>query len=153
VIAQGFGPGASVRVRGEATEQRARRDSQGARFVHFATHGLLDDERPLYSALVLSRPTASELAEDPYLDELLEVHEMFSLRLGAEAVVLSACQTGLGLISEGEGMVGMARALFFAGARSVIVSLWPVPDAATSELMQSFYRRLREGEAVVEALQ
>ena len=151
-IAKGFGAEASAYVRGKATERRARLESRGARFVHFATHGLLDDERPLYSALALSQPTKAELAEDPSLDELLEVHEMFSLELGAEAVVLSACQTGLGKISDGEGMVGMTRALFFAGARCVLVSLWPVDDEATSELMQSFYRRIREGGAVVEAL-
>ena len=151
-IAQQFGARARHYVRDDVTEARIRAEAPNARFVHFATHGLIDDEEPLYSALALSRPTAAELSEDPDLDDLLEAHEMFSLRLAAEVVVCSACRTGLGRVNAGEGMVGMTRALLFAGARSVVVSLWSVDDHATADLMLAFYRHLAAGKPVAPAL-
>jgi CHAT domain-containing protein len=151
-IAEAFGERGSAYLREQATEYRAMRRSEGARFVHFATHGLIDDERPLYSGLALAPPEEEELTKVPHLDDMLQAYEMFSLRLTAEAVVCSTCQSGLGKLHEGEGMVGMTRALFFAGARCVVVSLWPVDDRATSELMQAFYRAIREGRSVAEAL-
>ena len=123
----------------EATEQRAKRESAGHRYVHFATHGLLDDRNPLYSGLALAPPTPAERAEEDGLDDLLQVYELFALKLSAELVVCSACQTGQGEIRAGEGLVGMSRALFFAGARCVVVSLWPVPDRPTQRLMERLY--------------
>ena len=152
-IAAEFGSAAEYHLREDATEHRARTRAPLARFVHFATHSLLDDQRPLNSGLVLAPPSDAELADDSGLDDMLQAFEMFSLRLSAEVVVCSACQTGLGTMRAGEGMVGMSRALFFAGARSVVVSLWPVQDEPTSELMQELYRHLRNGSPTAEALQ
>jgi CHAT domain-containing protein/tetratricopeptide (TPR) repeat protein len=142
----------NVYLREWATEHNAKKKTASARFVHFATHALIEDEHPLYSGLALAPPAAEELREDEHLDDMLQAHELFSLRLSAEAVVCSACQTGLGGIRQGEGLVGFARALFFAGARCVVVSLWSVDDEATSVLMQGFYRRIRDGRPVAEAL-
>jgi CHAT domain-containing protein len=152
-IAAEFGDAAEHHLRKDATEHRARTRAPLARFVHFATHSLLDDQRPLNSGLVLAPPSEAEMRDDGGLDDMLQAFEMFSLRLSAEVVVCSACQTGLGTMRAGEGMVGMSRALFFAGARNLVVSLWPVQDEPTSELMQELYRHLRNGSPTAEALQ
>jgi CHAT domain-containing protein len=152
-IARTVGAGAASYLGPDATEHRVKSECAGYRYVHFATHGLLDDENPLYSGLALAPPRPEERAgsDDP-LDDMLQVWEMFGLRLSAELVVCSACDTGRGRIHAGEGLVGMSRALFFAGARCVIVSLWPVPDAATSRIMTELYRQLGAGRPVVDAL-
>jgi CHAT domain-containing protein/tetratricopeptide (TPR) repeat protein len=138
----------------EATEYRAKAEVGGHRLVHFATHGVLDDRNPLYSGLVLASPTSGELARDPDLDDFLQAYEMFGLPLrAAEVVVCSACQTGLGLVQDGEGLVGLSRALLYAGARCVVLSLWPVPDLPTARLMARFYEGMRGGKGVAAALQ
>jgi CHAT domain-containing protein len=78
--------------------------------------------------------------------------EIFNLDLNADLVVLSACQTGLGRLVKGEGMIGLTRAFMYAGASSVVVSLWKVQDYSTAALMKSFYRHLRAGKGKAEAL-
>jgi CHAT domain-containing protein len=111
------------------------------RYVHFATHGYLDSERPDLSAIVLSLVDREGKPQDGFL----RTHEIYNLNLPAELVVLSACQTGLGKDIKGEGLVGLTRGFMYAGARRVVVSLWNVNDKATAELMQHFYRgMLRE---------
>jgi len=106
------------------------------RYVHFATHGYLDSERPDLSALVLSLVDEKGEAQDGFL----RAHEIYNLDLPAELVVLSACETGLGKDVKGEGLVGLTRGFMYAGARRVIVSLWNVNDKATAELMERLYR-------------
>lgn len=134
----------------EASEERAKAVGRDARIVHFATHGFVDDRSPFDSGLVLSIP--EELAEGRD-NGLLQVWEIFeSVRLDADLVVLSACETGIGEIRGGEGIIGLTRAFQYAGARSVLASLWRVEDEATAELMQRFYRHLRAGKAKDEAL-
>ena len=119
------------------------------RYVHFATHGLLDSERPGLSALVLSLVDEQGKAQDGFL----RANEIYNLNLPAELVVLSACQTGLGKEIKGEGLVGLTRGFMYAGAARVVVSLWSVSDKATSELMGEFYRKmLKEGQRPAEAL-
>jgi Uncharacterized protein conserved in bacteria len=78
-------------------------------------------------------------------DGFLHLHDIFNLNLPAELVVLSACQTGLGKETKGEGLVGMTRGFMYAGARRVVVSLWSVDDVATSEIMPKFYQKMLEG--------
>ena len=121
----------------DATEEGVRRASAGGtyRFVHFATHGLIDDNRPDYSALALTRPDASTRPGEG----LLQASEIFNLSFDSELVVLSACETGLGQLVQGEGMVGLTRAFMYAGARSVMASLWAVSDESTAALMGTFY--------------
>jgi CHAT domain-containing protein/tetratricopeptide (TPR) repeat protein len=108
------------------------------RIVHFATHSLLNSEHPELSGLVLSLVDEQGKPQDGFL----RMHEIFNLRLPAELVVLSACQTGLGKELKGEGLVGLTRGFMYAGAARVVASLWEVNDAATAELMKRFYRRM-----------
>lgn len=97
---------------------------------------MLDESTPELSGLRLAR--AGDSAEDG----LLQVRDVFNLELHADLVVLSACQTGVGKEVAGEGLIGMTRAFLYAGAASVVVSLWQVDDESTSDLMVSFYRQL-----------
>ena len=112
------------------------------RYVHFATHGLLDSERPGLSSLVLSMVDAEGKQQNGFL----RANDIYNLKLPAELVVLSACQTGLGKEIKGEGLVGLTRGFMYAGAARVVVSLWSVNDKATSDLMTKFYQKmLKEG--------
>jgi CHAT domain-containing protein len=110
----------------------------GYRYVHFATHGYLDSERPGFSALVLSMVDERGNPQDGFL----RANDIFNLTLPADLVVLSACQTGLGKEIKGEGLVGLTRGFMYAGAARVVVSLWSVSDKATSELMARFYEKM-----------
>ena len=116
-----------------------------ARILHFATHGLIDETRPERSGLVLT-------ADPPRDDGLLQTRDIYGLRLEADLVTLSACETALGQNVTGEGMIGLTRAFFYAGARSVVASLWDVEDASTARLMQRFYANIRHGESIDAAL-
>lgn len=128
----------------KATESEVVRRLSGAPLVHLATHGFA------YSGEAKARSSFVALAPDSTDDGLLTVGEILDnpkLRLTADLVVLSACQTGLGNLKESEGTVGLQRAFLAKGARSVLVSLWNVSDDATSALMSAFYRHwLRDGD-------
>lgn len=108
------------------------------RIVHFATHGIIDTEHPELSALVLSTVDPEGRPRSGFL----RLPEIYNLDLDADLVVLSGCRTALGAEVAGEGLVGIARGFFAAGARHLIASLWQVQDKATAELMDRFYRRL-----------
>lgn len=105
------------------------------RVVHFATHGVLDTRRPDLSGLVLSQLDEQGHARDGFL----RLEDIYHLKLDADLVVLSGCETALGESLRGEGIVGLTRGFFYAGASQVLASLWPVRDRATAELMQRFY--------------
>ena len=111
------------------------------RIVHFATHGLLNGEHPELSGIVLSLVDEQGRERDGFL----RLHEIYNLRLPAELVVLSACQTALGKQVRGEGLVGLVRGFMYAGAERVVASLWKVDDEATAELMKLFYERMLKG--------
>ncbi len=113
------------------------RDLQGYQFVHLATHGLLNADHPESSGLLLSL-----VGNPPEMDGFLRTREIFNLRLGSPIVMLSACKTGLGQLRKGEGLIGLTRAFVYAGAKDVGVSLWPVDDNSTAQLMSGFYSRL-----------
>lgn len=131
----------------EAREEQVKTaDLSRYRYVHFAAHGLIDEEHPARSGIVLSAPGESKE------DSVLQVGEVVRLKLNADLVTLSACRTGLGKLLNGEGMIGLTRAFLYAGADSVVVSLWGVNDLATAELMKAFYRNLKQGAAKDEAL-
>lgn len=108
------------------------------RIVHFATHALLDDQRPEFSGIVLSLVDSSGRRQNGYL----RLHEIYNLKLPVDLVVLSACQTGLGKDVKGEGLIGLTRGFMYAGASGVVASLWKVDDEATAELMKHFYEGL-----------
>jgi CHAT domain-containing protein/tetratricopeptide (TPR) repeat protein len=108
------------------------------RIVHLATHALVDDKNPAFSGIALSMVDSNGRLQDGYL----RLHEIFGLRLSADLVVLSACQTAVGKEVRGEGLMSLSRAFMYAGAVSVIGSLWKVDDQATADLMRRFYARL-----------
>ncbi len=118
----------------EASEDRLKsKDLKQYRLLHFATHGIVDEVNPELSRIFLNAdPSSGE-------DGNLFSGEIYNLELDAELVVLSACQTGLGKVSKGEGVIGLSRALVYAGARKLIVSYWSVSDQSTAELMMGFY--------------
>jgi CHAT domain-containing protein len=125
-----------------------------ARIIHLATHGLLDDVRGLGSAIALAPdPVSSSLSKIKQEggNGLLTAEEILSLKLNAELVVLSACDTGRGRIA-GDGVVGLSRSLISAGVSSVIVSLWAVSDDSTAFLMTEFYKNLQKNSDKAQAL-
>jgi len=113
------------------------------RIVHFSAHGLVNERRPRFSGIVLSLPKMDKegnpLSEE---DGLLSAYEIFNLKLNADLVVLSACQSGVGKEIKGEGMMGLMRAFMYAGTPSVVVSLWNVNDRSAADLMIRFYKHL-----------
>jgi CHAT domain-containing protein len=133
----------------EAAVKRASRESRLARFryVHFATHGVLDFSSGRQPALVLAL-VGNGRDEDGFLT----IEEVTGLRLNADVTVLSACQTGRGRFSPGEGVSGLARAFLYAGSRAVMCSQWQVDDAATADLMSLTYGRLKAGDSAAESL-
>jgi len=138
-IASFFSAGSSeIYLRNMATEENFKRntDLNGFNYLHFATHGLIDEDKPEMSSIVLT--TTKNSGEDG----LLQATEIFNLKLNADLVVLSACQTGLGKLVRGEGMVGLTRAFMYAGTPTVMVSLWSVSDMSTAALMGEFYKNL-----------
>jgi CHAT domain-containing protein len=106
------------------------------RVVHFATHGVANSEHPELSGIVLSLFDEKRRAQDGFL----RLQDIYNLKLPADLVVLSACNTGAGREVVGEGLIGLVRGFMYAGARRVVASLWKVDDHATSELMARFYR-------------
>ncbi len=124
-------------------------DLAAYRYLHFATHAVLDDEHPELSGLALSTVDAAGRAQDGFL----RLHDVYNLHLDAELVTLSACETALGREVRGEGLVGLTRGFLYAGSERVVASLWSVQDRATAELMRRFYRgMLAEGRSPAAAL-
>jgi CHAT domain-containing protein/tetratricopeptide (TPR) repeat protein len=109
--------------------------------VHFATHGVIDAETPALSGLALSMV---DEAGEP-VEGFLSLGDLYNLRLDADLVVLSGCETALGRQVRGEGLVGLTRGFFYAGAERVLASLWPVEDRGTAELMSRLYREILSG--------
>jgi len=128
-------PGSRVYLGAQATETVAR--SAAARFdiIHFATHGEFSTTDPLYSSL--------RLAADAINDGRLEAAEIFSLRISPWLVTLSACRTGLGVVTSGGEVIGLNRAFIYAGAPAVVSSLWSIGDDSTAFLMEKFYDNLK----------
>ena len=134
----------------DASEEHAKTVGKDVRYIHFATHGVLDERFPLNSALVLSIPDKYQEGKENGLLQAWEIFEQ--VRVDADLVTLSACNTGLGQELSGEGLIGLTRAFQYAGAHSVLASLWSVDDFRTMELMKHFYIGLRAGKSKDEAL-
>ena len=131
----GVYPKSEVYLKEQASKPRAISLSPGFEMLHFAVHAELSEEDPLSSALLL--------AGDGKDDGRLKVGEIFSLNLKAGMVVLSACETGLGKLSNGDEMIGLTRAFIYAGTPSVVTTLWKVNDRSSYELMREFYQHLK----------
>ena len=144
-IAKDF-PRATVLVRKDATKTAFKILGPQFSYLHFATHGRFDPDLPLHSGLLLAKDTQN--------NGFLSLSELYSLRLHADLVTLSACDTGLGKIRNGDDVVGLTRGFLYAGSNTVVASLWGVDDQATSYLMEQFYADLKtnnKGEALRQA--
>ncbi len=145
-IAGLYPEGEAVLLLGSAASEQAVKGGELPRTaarLHFATHGILAERQP---RLVLAPGEPSQE------DGILHVYEVFNLELGAEMVVLSACDSGLGEEVPGEGLMGLSRAFLYAGAARVVASLWRVDDRSTADLMVRFYRGLESSGRPAEAL-
>ncbi|MEM9337882.1 MAG: CHAT domain-containing tetratricopeptide repeat protein, partial [Bacteroidota bacterium] len=113
-------------------ENLIKEQTLNSRFLHFATHGLLDARHPEYSGIILA---------DSANTDILTIGEVYGLDLTSEVVTLSACETGMGKLVSGEGLVSFSRGFFYSGTNFIIVSLWKIADESTSEVMKHFYAR------------
>ena len=123
----------------QASEQLVKQKAPDYAILHFATHGILDREEPVLSSLALTE------TGDSTENNFWQAYEISKMELKADLVVLSACETGFGKLEEGNGIASLARSFMYAGAPSLVVSLWQVNDYATSTIMQNFYQHLTAG--------
>lgn len=133
-----------VLLSGNATEKNFKENASQSSIIHLSTHSFLHNNQPL---IIFSQN------EDEKEDGFLETGEILQLKLNSDLVVLSSCRSGLGSVDRSEGVIGMQKSFFDAGAKSIIVSLWDVNDKYTSLFMQSFYKYLSEGFDKSESLQ
>jgi CHAT domain-containing protein len=125
-------PGSQLVIGAERGEQALRDEGQNSRLVHIATHGHFRHDNPMFSGLRLGRA-------------YLSLYDLYQLRMDADLVTLSGCSTGLSVVAAGDELLGLIRGLLYAGARSLLLSLWDVHDQTTTELITSFYRHLAAG--------
>ena len=128
----------------EASEKKVKQIVGNQNILHFACHATYNPEAPLFSALLLGASDGE--------DGRLEAQEIFGLRLNSDLVTLSACETGLGKITQGDEIIGLSRSFIYAGTPSILTSLWKVDDLATAVMMKRFYRYLAAGSTRAEAL-
>ncbi|MCH2022704.1 MAG: CHAT domain-containing protein [Saprospiraceae bacterium] len=129
-----------------ASESLVKKIAPDFAIIHLAMHGILDAKRPMLSSLVFSENN------DSIESNFWQAHEISKMKLNADLVVLSACETGFGKFETGNGIASLARSFMYAGASSLIVSLWQVNDFATSEIMKRLYNNLANGMKKHEAL-
>jgi len=133
-------PNAELFVGQQATEQVLREKGAHSRLLHIATHGSFRQDNPMFSGIRLG-------------SSYLSLYDLYHLRLRADLVTLSGCATGLNVVAAGDELLGLIRGLLFAGAQSLLLSLWDVHDRTTAELMERFYQRFCGGETMAKALQ
>ncbi len=130
----------------EATEAHFKQHAGSYDLIHLAMHTVIDDQNPMFSKLVFTEsPAGNE-------DGLLNTFEIYNLRLNARLAVLSSCNSGIGELREGEGLISLARGFVYAGCPSLVISLWEVEDLASADLMEHFYAGLRKGRSKAAAL-
>ena len=130
-----------------ATEENFLKNAGDYKIIHLSTHAKSNDELGDYSFIAMSKVNDS-------IDDANRIYtsELYNLNLKADMVVLSACETGLGELQKGEGIISLARAFTYAGAKSTINSLWSVNDASTKALMEEFYKNIKAGKTKDQAL-
>lgn len=131
----------------KATEQSFKQEAPNYRILHLAMHSLLENQDPMFSKLLFTK-TPNDSLDDSYLNAI----ELYNMRLNAELAVLSACNTGYGKLSKGEGIMSLSRAFHYAGVPATVMSLWKVPDKQTSKIMVEFYKNLKAGQTKDAAL-
>lgn len=127
-------PQSRALVRQDASKSAIKELGNGFAILHFAMHGKFDADQPLSSGLYMAKGKEA--------DGVLTVGDLYTLRWDADLITLSACETGLGKVANGDDVIGLSRGFLYAGAGSIVASLWEVDDAATEQLMLSFYRNL-----------
>ena len=133
-------------IKEEATEQAFSKDVKNYNIIHLATHGKANDLDGDFAYLAFTH------IDDKIENEFLYNTEIYNLKLNADMVVLSACETGVGELNKGEGIISLARGFSYAGAKSIITTLWSINDAKTKEIMESFYHYIKKGKAKDTAL-
>ena len=133
-------PDAELIVGADANEAKLRERGSRSRLIHIATHGNFRQDNPMFSGIRLG-------------DAYLNLYDLYQLKLDADLVTLSGCATGMNVVSPGDELLGLVRGLLFAGAQSLLLTLWDVHDRSTSEFMTAFYRRFASGEEKAVALQ
>jgi CHAT domain-containing protein len=130
-----------------ATKENFKSEAGKYKYVHLATHSFVNPEKPQFSGIILSQP------EDTLNSRgILYSNEIYNLDLDADLVVLSSCESGIGKLVRGEGMMALTRGFLYAGASNIITSLWKVFDRSTSELMKNFYQNVLEDNSYTAAL-
>jgi CHAT domain-containing protein len=137
-------PGSQLLVRSKASESAFKQFAPNFHYLHIASHGEFNADNALQSRLVLARSATDSGS--------LTVGELYDIRLDADLVTLSACETGLGTVLSGDDVVGLTRGFLYAGSSNVVATLWEVDDLATAYLMKRFYTKLKAGMAKREAL-
>ncbi len=135
----GILPDAELFLGPQANEDALRRKGPHSRLIHIATHGHFRQDNPMFSAIRLG-------------DSFLSLYDLYNLQLPVDLITLSGCSTGLNVVSAGDELIGLARGLLHAGAKSLVLSLWDVHDKSTSEFMTSFYGFLLAGSSKAQAL-
>jgi CHAT domain-containing protein len=133
-------PGAELLVGAEANQRALAQQGLQSRLIHIATHGKFRQDNPMFSAIRLG-------------DAYLNLYDLYQLKLNAELVTLSGCATGMNVITSGDELLGLIRGLLYAGAHSLLLTLWDVHDQSTADFMASFYRRLQATGSKASALQ
>jgi CHAT domain-containing protein len=133
-------PGSELLLGAEASEQSLREKGLHSRLIHIATHGNFRQDNPMFSGIRLGT-------------NYFSLYDLYQLKIEADLVTLSGCATGMNVVTAGDELLGLIRGLLYAGARSLLLTLWDVHDRSTAEFMTSFYRRLQEGQEKATALQ
>ena len=138
--------GGSYKLGAQATEADFKRSAHQSNIIHLASHAIVDDKNPLFSRLVFAS------SQDSLEDGLLHTYELYNIQLNADLACLSACNTGIGVYHQGEGIVSLAQGFLHAGVPNVMMSLWSVPDQSTAQIMLYFYEEIKNGQGKADAL-
>lgn len=133
---------------GKASEKNFKQNAGKYKYVHISTHGFVNEDNPQLAGLAFSQPDDSSMIDDG----ILYSRETYNLDLKADLVVLSSCESGMGKLIKGEGLMTLARGFLYSGADNVVVSLWKVFDEHTSQLMIEFYKQIVAGKSYSAAL-
>jgi len=132
----------------DATENNFKSNVGKYKYVHIATHGIINDEKPQLSGIIFSQPTDSVYTEDG----ILYSNETYNLDLNTDLVVLSSCESGIGKLVLGEGLMALTRGFLYSGTSNIVVSLWKVSDKHTSQLMVEFYKNILDEKSYASSL-
>ena len=138
--------GGTAYLGGDAKESTFKNEARRYDIIHLAMHALVDDRRPAFSKMLFETGPAEND------DGLLNTYEVYSLQLNAMMVVLTSCNTGAGMLVNGEGILSLARGFLYAGSRSAVMSMWEVEDSSAPDVIHSFYKNLRSGQTKSSAL-